>query len=137
MKLRLHIAFLFLIIFCITVFANGNDYYYTYTYDNAGNRISRNITQERTRFESPHNMETHNEISVYPTVTTGLVNIATTLDVSVNTLTYCLSNLQGSVLMQGKLLEQFTQLSLPYTPGIYLLSIHTNSTQQTFKIIIQ
>ncbi len=137
MKLRLHIAFLFLITFCITVFADGNDYYYSYTYDTAGNRIGRTITQENTRFETPRHVENRNEITVYPTVTTGIVNIATTLDVSVNTLTYYLSNLQGGVLMQGKLTEQLSQLSLPYTPGIYLLSIHANSTQQTFKIIIQ
>lgn len=137
MKQKLRIAILLFVIFWMQAFADSIDYYYSYIYDTAGNRISRNITQERTRFESPHNMETHNEISVYPTVTTGIVNIATTLDVTVNPITYCLSNLQGGVLMQGRLEEQLSQLSLPYTPGIYLLSIHTNSTQQTFKIIIQ
>ena len=137
MKLKLYVVFLFSIIYCMKVFADGNDYYYIYTYDNAGNRIGRIITQERSRYESPRHVETHNEISVYPTVTTGLINIATTIDVTANPLTYCLSNLQGSVLMQGKLLGQLTQLNLPYTPGIYLLSIRTDSNQQTFKIIIQ
>lgn len=115
----------------------------TYGYDACGNRISRTVQfdDDEDRLRSEENnadnaqSETLGDITVYPRVTTGIVNIATTANLIDSSLAYCIANLQGSIVDQGRLTEQFTQIRISQSSGIYLLIISSTQDIKTFKIV--
>lgn len=115
----------------------------SYGYDACGNRISRTVQfdDDEDRLRSEENnadnaqSETLGDITVYPRVTTGIVNIATTANLIDSSLAYCIANLQGSIVDQGRLTEQFTQIRISQSSGIYLLIISSTQDIKTFKIV--
>ena len=115
----------------------------SYGYDACGNRISRTVQfdDDEDRLRSEENnadnaqSETLGDITVYPRVTTGIVNIATTANLIDSSLAYCIANLQGSIVDQGRLTEQFTQIRISQSSGIYLLVISSTQDIKTFKIV--
>ena len=116
--------------------------YAIYGYDACGNRISRMVEFDDEDLLRPEGndadnaqSETLGDITVYPRVTTGIVNIATTANLIDSSLAYCIANLQGSIVDQGRLTEQFTQIRISQSSGIYLLTISSTQDIKTFKIV--
>ncbi len=115
----------------------------TYGYDACGNRISRTVEfdddedllRPEGNIPDTEQSQTIGDIAVYPRVTTGIVNIATTANLIDSSLAYCIANLQGSIVDQGRLTEQFTQIRISQSSGIYLLTISSTQDIKTFKIV--
>ena len=115
----------------------------SYGYDACGNRISRTVQfdDDEDRLRSEENnadnaqSETLGDITVYPRVTTGIVNVATTANLINSSLQYCITNLQGCMVAQGRLAEQFSQIRISQSSGIYLLVISSTQEIKTFKIV--
>lgn len=115
----------------------------SYGYDACGNRISRTVQfdDDEDRLRSEENnadnaqSETLGDITVYPRVTTDIVNVATTANLINSSLQYCITNLQGCMVAQGRLTEQFSQIRISQSSGIYLLVISSTQEIKTFKIV--
>lgn len=111
-------------------------YIFQYQYDAAGNRIGRTIVQPQQPQNSPRMMGHSGDVTVSPTVTTDYVTISTTLDPEQTHMCHVLSNLQGCVLAASDIVSQQTTISLGLYPcGIYLLTVKTDESVETFKII--
>lgn len=117
--------------------------YAIYGYDACGNRISRTVEFDddedllRPEGNDADNAqsETLGDITVYPRVTTGIVNVATTANLIDSSLAYCMTNLQGSIVDMGMLTDQISQIRINQSSGIYLLTISSTQDIKTFKIV--
>lgn len=116
--------------------------YAIYGYDACGNRISRMVEFDDEDLLRPdgnnqdaEQSETLGDITVYPRVTTGIVNVATTANLIDSSLAYCMTNLQGSIVDMGMLTDQISQIRINQSSGIYLLTISSTQDIKTFKIV--
>lgn len=106
-----------------------------YEYDAAGNRITRIVQVNQPRNTPRRDLSTIN-VSVYPTITSDVVTISTAADLERTQLYYTLRSIQGSVLSTAVINSQQSQVSLgEYSEGIYLLTIESDSLNESYKII--
>jgi hypothetical protein len=110
----------------------GNDV--IYRYDAAGNRISR-IMVHLGPNKSSSKPTVSGEVSVYPTVTDGMVNVELRFDTNEGNNAYIITTLQGNVVMSGDLNSSNAQIQLSCPSGIYLLHVSTDRGKHVFKII--
>ena len=106
-----------------------------YEYDASGNRITRIVQVNQPRNTPRRDLSTVN-ITVYPTITCDVVTISTAIDIEQTQLFYTLRNIQGSVLSAARIISQQTQVPLGYySDGVYLLTVESDSLNESFKII--
>ncbi|MDO4511756.1 MAG: T9SS type A sorting domain-containing protein [Bacteroidales bacterium] len=105
---------------------------HVFTYDAAGNRISR---MPKDALERDSAVVDVGEIVVFPTITTGGVTVTTTADLNNSRLDFELSNVAGSRLVEGEIVEQVSHINMPSANGIYILNVRFKNNSKSFKII--
>lgn len=103
-----------------------------YQYDAAGNRISRELVQQRS-FQNPNLQRTN--FNVYPTVVTDVVNITTQDEINPNQFSYTITNVSGNIVMTGNILSQNTQIQVSLLQGYYILNIFSETEQYSFNLL--
>lgn len=124
------ISFLFLCIF--SAVADNFQSQVLYEYDAAGNRISRELVQQRS-FQSPNLQRTN--FNVYPTVVTDVVNITTQDEINPSQFSYTITNISGNIVMTGNILSQNTQVQVSLLQGYYILNIFSETEQYSFNLL--
>lgn len=114
----------------------------SYSYDNAGNRIKREIVLDTransdNRETAPINIEIDKKsITIYPNPTRGLIKIEIQDDDFIDQCNFSLFTLSGQFILSRKPDMPITDLDLSHMPdGIYLLIIQSNNHKESWKII--
>ena len=103
-----------------------------YEYDASGNRIMRQLVQQRSN-QSPRHQQT--TFIVYPTIVTDVLNITTQDDIVPNEFSYTIANVSGSAVLSGSITTQNTQIHLSIPQGFYILNIYSLTEQNSFNIL--
>lgn len=114
-----------------------------YSYDEAGNRIRKEILVSRSAVVSkPDSVKSHSmmvldrQIKVYPIPTTGLLNVDI-MDLSdMDRCEIDIFTLSGVQLLHQKVSQSTTEIDITsYTGGMYLLNVVLNGENSAWKVI--
>ncbi|MDE6480223.1 MAG: T9SS type A sorting domain-containing protein [Muribaculaceae bacterium] len=143
MKHLIHFIFLLIFIVCPEVSAKK----VTYTYDNAGNRIKREIVlspKGKASQENAHEMQSVSDmmadknIRIHPNPTTGMLRVEIINYESDDLGNIYVYSINGNTITQSKISSQLTDIDISSSPnGIYLLNIQLNGTSITWRVIKQ
>ena len=103
-----------------------------YEYDAAGNRIMRQLVQQRSS-QSPRQQKT--AFIVYPAIVTDILNVITQDEIAPNEFHYSIANVSGNIVLSGNLLSQSTQLQVTLPQGYYILNIVSATEQYSFNFL--
>ncbi|MDE6522924.1 MAG: T9SS type A sorting domain-containing protein [Muribaculaceae bacterium] len=120
----------------------------TYTYDNAGNRIKREIvlspkgkpaSQENTNEMQPiSDMIADKNIRIHPNPTTGMLKVEITNYESGDLGNIYVYSINGHSIIHSKISSPLTDIDISSSPnGIYLLNIQLNGNSTTWRVIKQ
>lgn len=132
----------------LLVYFDGFSQKISFSYDNAGNRIKKEIILSQQRISSPQEMETSikpvtdmladKSIRIHPNPTKGMVKIEiVNLESGDEGMVYVYS-LSGQFITSSQISSSLIDMDLSNRPnGIYILSIQLNGTTSTWKVIKQ
>lgn len=103
-----------------------------YEYDASGNRILRELVQQRSN-QNPRQQQT--SFIVYPTIVTDVLNIIAKDKIVPNEFHYTIANVSGNIVLSGNILLQNTQLQLSLPQGYYILNIVSATEQYSFNFL--
>lgn len=103
-----------------------------YEYDASGNRILRQLVQQRSN-QSPRQQQT--TFIVYPTIVTDVLNVIAHEEIVPNEFHYTIANVSGNIVLSGNILSQSTQLQLSLSQGYYILNIVSSTEQYSFNFL--
>lgn len=120
----------------------------TYIYDNAGNRIKREIvlspkgvrsSEDNTDDTQPVcDMLADKDIKIHPNPTTGMLKIEITNYESGDLGNIYVYSINGHAITNSKILSPLTDIDISNSPnGIYLLTIQLNDNRATWRVIKQ
>ena len=136
--------FICLSAFLFSVEASGQKV--TYTYDNAGNRIKREIVLSPQRISAPHenahenqsvfDMLADKDIKIYPNPTQGKLKVEITNYESSDSGSIYVYSMNGQTVTHSEISFYMTEIDISNSPkGIYLMQIRLNGTSTTWRII--
>ena len=131
--MRFKILFLFTVMLCmpLAVCAQSN-VIIEYQYDASGNRILRQLVQQRSN-QSP--MQQQTTFMVYPTIVTDVLHVTTQDEIAPNEFHYSITNVSGNIVMSGTIQTQSTQLQVSLPQGYYILNIVSATEQYSFNFL--
>lgn len=103
-----------------------------YEYDASGNRILRQLVQQRSN-QSPRQQQT--TFMVYPTIVTDVLHVTTQDEILPDEFSYTITNVSGNNVMSGTLQTQSTQLQVSLPQGYYILNIVSATEQYSFNFL--
>ena len=114
----------------------------TYTYDNAGNRIRREIVMQQNAPAKRALPSTFSDIfeektvHIYPNPTSGVLKVSVSGYESTDNIRYSILNVAGQQIVDATGSSATTTLNISSQPnGVYLLHIVVNGQERTWKII--
>lgn len=131
--MKLKIIFLFTVMLCMSlaVCAQSNATI-EYQYDASGNRILRQLVQQRSN-QSPRQQQT--TFMVYPTIVTDVLYVTTQDEIAPNEFHYSITNVSGNIVLSGYIQSQNNQLQVSLPQGYYIINIFSNTEQQSFNFL--
>ncbi len=120
----------------------------TYTYDNAGNRIKREIIispkgisrseDKEPAIQPVSDMLADKDIKIHPNPTTGMLKVEITNYESNDLGNIYVYSINGHVITHSKISSHVTDIDISNSPnGIYLLNIQLNGNSTTWRVIKQ
>lgn len=103
-----------------------------YQYDASGNRILRQLVQQRSN-QSPRQQQT--TFMVYPTIVTDVLYVTTQDEIAPNEFHYSITNVSGNIVLSGYIQSQNNQLQVSLPQGYYIINIFSNTEQQSFNFL--
>lgn len=115
-----------------------------YSYDNAGNRVKREIVLPQRNMPDGHvkakvpvsEMLGNKNIRIYPNPTSGVLKIEVAGFEDSDKGNLSIFNLSGQQLLNSDIISTFTELDISSSQkGVYILLINLNGESTTWKII--
>lgn len=111
-----------------------------YVYDNAGNRVKREIVLTKSAAETQPAVFTEElakrTIKIYPNPTEGQLKVEVPAFEESNSVNLTIVNMQGQVVLRKKMNSVVADLDISSKPnGIYILQINIDGENSSWKII--